>query len=239
MTEKWRELAGRLSAEFLIIVLGVTIALWADGWVAQRADQAEEVARLHALRDNVTQTLAELAKAREEAQGGAEALRRLVTISPGETDPEHIDQMLRYGLLYGSDFYPELNVYDDLKSSGELALLTNSDLRQSLAIMDSRLGLVRLAQEDLATVQQLNVDAYMIERMDLRSFYGSLTLTGDDDSPRTVLPDLSFTSEMAFHNVVLLKLDVVMQLQVVLERAETVLTIVLDTINAQLSDGDE
>ena len=64
--------------------------------------------------------------------------------------------MLHYGLLYGSTFYPELNVYDDLKSSGELALLTNPELLRSLATMDSRLELMRIAQADLTAVQQLH-----------------------------------------------------------------------------------
>ncbi|MEL7372957.1 MAG: hypothetical protein AAGJ36_00710, partial [Pseudomonadota bacterium] len=46
----------RLIAELAIIVLGVLIALWADGWVADRQDRKKEAARIAALRDNVVAT---------------------------------------------------------------------------------------------------------------------------------------------------------------------------------------
>lgn len=39
-----RSVAGRLLAEFVGIVLGVWIALWGEGWVADRTDRATETA---------------------------------------------------------------------------------------------------------------------------------------------------------------------------------------------------
>lgn len=42
--KKWHELAIRLVAELAIVVLGVSIALWADSWVASRSDRLEEIA---------------------------------------------------------------------------------------------------------------------------------------------------------------------------------------------------
>jgi hypothetical protein len=46
---KWRGILVRLVAELVIIVTGVTIALWADTWVTGRDDRADETARLFAL----------------------------------------------------------------------------------------------------------------------------------------------------------------------------------------------
>jgi hypothetical protein len=43
-------LLARLSAELVVIVLGVLIALWADGWVAERADRRVEASRIAVLR---------------------------------------------------------------------------------------------------------------------------------------------------------------------------------------------
>ena len=69
----WRLWSGRLAAELAIVVLGVTIALWADGWVAERGERREETARLQALTDNVTETLAAIRKEQKNARGAARA----------------------------------------------------------------------------------------------------------------------------------------------------------------------
>lgn len=230
---KWRGLLGRLAAEFVVVVLGVTIALWADGWVAERSDRAVETARLIALQDNVNVSLTRLGEARDNAAGAAEALRELASLEHRDRGYAKLKELLRYGFLYGPTFYPELNVYDDLKNSGELALLTNSELRRSLATMDSGLELMRFAQADLATVQQLNVDSYMINQLDLRSFYGSLT--GLDHNAEVSEMDLGFASDMEFRNIVLLKLDLVTQVQAALQDLENALMAVQQCIASQLA----
>jgi hypothetical protein len=228
-----RDLLGRLAAELAVIVLGVTIALWADGWVAERRDRAVEFARLAALQDNIQDTLQELHTARDIAADAAATLRDLVSLQQRERPYDEVQKLLRFGFLYGSTFYPVLNVYDDLKNSGELALLTNAEVRQSLATMDTRLELVQFAQADLTTVQQLNIDPYMIDHFNLLSFYGSLTGLEDpaDNSP----PDLQFTSDVTFRNLVLFKLDLVTQLEESFENAETALVAVEQSIGSQLT----
>jgi len=96
---KWRQLLARLGAEFAIVVLGVTIALWADGWVAERSDRAEEFARLQALHHNVEGTLAKLRAARDNAAAATDALRELATLKPQDrTNSEAVD-LLRHGFF--------------------------------------------------------------------------------------------------------------------------------------------
>jgi hypothetical protein len=229
----WRGILGRLAAEFSVVVLGVTIALWADGWVAERSDRTIEAARLIALQDNVNVSLARLREARDNAEGAADALRKLALLEHRDRPEGNVEELLRYGLLYGPTFYPELNVYDDLKNSGELALLTNPELRRSLAAMDSRLEFMRFAQADLAAVQQLNVDSYMINQLDLSSFYGSITGL-DIEASKT---DLGFTSDMKFRNIVLHKLDLVTQLEVAFQNLANALEAVQQSIVTSRGDG--
>lgn len=228
----WRDLLGRLGAEFAVVVLGVTIALWADGWVAERSDRAVEAARLGALVDNVSVTLAELRAARDHAAGAADAMRALVSLRQQDQPNDEVDDLLRFAFLYAPAFYPELNVYDDLKNSGELALLTNPGLRSSLATMDARLTLVRDAQTDLATVQTLNIDSYMINHLNLRTFYGSST--GLDDIAEDSRPDLALISDMRFRNLLFLKLDLVTQIEMVFQNAKSALIAVQQSIDSQL-----
>ena len=231
----WRRILGRLAAEFSVVVLGVTIALWADGWVAERSDRAIEAARLSALQDNVNVSLARLREARDNAEGAAAALRKLALLEHRDRPEGDVKELLRYGLLYGPTFYPELNVYDDLKNSGELALLTNPELRRSLATMDSRLEFMRFAQVDLAAVQQLNVDSYMINQLDLSSFYGSVT--GLDNVTEASKTDLGFTSDMKFRNIVLHKLDLVTQVEVAFQNLANALEAVQQSIVTSRGEG--
>ena len=152
---KSRDLIGRLGAELAIVVLGVTIALWADGWVTNRSDRAEESARLYALLDNVEESLEDLDSARDNAAGAAEALRELASPESHGRNHDALVTHLRYGFFYVPTYHPELNVYDDLKNSGELALLSNAELRRALASMDRRLELLLAAQADRATRVEL------------------------------------------------------------------------------------
>ena len=226
LRRNWRELSARLVAEFAIVVLGVTIALWADSWVTAREDRAEETTRLHALQDNVTTTLTDLRDEIDNSAGAVGALRTLV----GQSDLPHdeIRGILRYGLLYGPDFSPELNVYDDIKNSGELALLTDRRLRRALARMDAQLKRFQLGQVDLATVQQLDIDSYLIDEIDLRHLYG--TDLGLEWTTIDAQLDFGFVSDTRFQNRVLLKLDLVSGIQSALTDVETALVEVQQSI---------
>jgi len=234
LQKKWQELFLRLSAEFAIVVLGVTIALWADSWVANRGDREEEIARLHALQDNVTETLEDLRDERDNAVDAAGALRQLT--SQLELPAEQLRLLLRFGFLYGATFSPELNVYDDLKNSGELALLTNRDLRRSLATMDSRLEVLEMAQSDLTSVQQLEIDSYAMDHTNLRLFFGDDV--GLDWVAVDKEHDFKFISDIHFQNRILFKLDLVTTLVHSFGEAEAVLIKVQQAIAMQLG-GEE
>ncbi len=205
-------------AEVALIVVGVTIALWADAWVGDRQDARRENARLTALYADTEETLTAISSIRLEVADAAVALREILSLQPPyEPHSETLD-LLRHGLLFGLAFHPEMSVYDDLKNSGELALLTNPELRQALSSMEAGLEQLRLAQADLTTVQQLNIDSYMVDQMDLISFYGELTgLEETNDEPDT---GLGFVRDREFRNRVLLKLDLVTQLEAVLAASE-------------------
>ncbi len=220
------------AAEVALIFLGVTIALWADAWVGEQRDVQRESARLTALYADTEDTLEALSTAHTQASGAATALRKILGLQPPYEPYEEILGLLRHGLLFGLTFHPEMSVYDDLKSSGELALLTNPELRRALSNMDSGLERLRLTQSDLTTVQQLNVDSYMVDHMDLVSFYGELTgLDQASDAPRS---DLEFLGDREFLNRVVLKLDLVTQLEAALAETESRVQAVKALIESQL-----
>lgn len=217
--------------EILIVVVGIFIGLQVDDWNEARKNQAKEYARLVGLHENVVTTLEDLREEREAISGAVEALRHLITLNEREESDSQVLEHFRYAFLYGASFTPELNVYDDLMSSGELALLTSAKLRQGLAKMDSRLTIAALAQADLSTVQQLNIDPYLVDRANLRQIIGDLV--GLDEYAGGSEIDRELITALATQNRLLMKLDIVIQLEKTLENAEQALEEVRELIEKQ------
>ena len=203
-----RTTLGRLAAELAVIIFGVLIALWADGWVQLQADRDVEASRIVALADNVAATRERLAAALLDAQDADQALRE---VARWEAVPELIGETQRTllsGLLFGPSFTPEVNVYMDLKSSGDLGLLRSAELRQALARMDASLESLQFLQDDLINVQQLNYDPFVIQHLSLAgSFAEYLEASGVPPTRPTSPPDMG-----VLRNLALFKLDLVRQL---------------------------
>lgn len=203
-------LALRLGSQLLVVAVGVLLALWADAWVSARAERSVEAARLGALLQNVDVTLRELEGMRGEAEGVRLALESLL-VGPNPDrlpDPDSVRRWLIQGFLGVAEFEPHLNVYQDLKSSGELALLEDPAVRESLSAMDAALEHLAEVRSDLATVQQLNFDPYLIRRVDLAAVLFPPSLQTDSPGPSsTVGDDLDVLAEREFRNLAAFKMD--------------------------------
>lgn len=221
-------LAVRLLAELGIIVLGVLIALWADGWVSDRQDREKETARILALRENIVASQALLADSIETADRVMADLQSMAYWTDLENfESEKMGEMLK-GFLEGPRFTPEMNVYDDLESSGELALLTSDSLRQSLARMRAALLTIEISQQDLLTVQQLNFDRFAVENLAISRV--PFEVSGLKDLPTDAappLPDLRL-----IRNLTLFKLDLISQIKKQYENADATFVQVLKEIDA-------
>jgi hypothetical protein len=227
---RWQELAGKAAAELAIVVVGVTLALWADDWASERADRQKERSRLIALRDNIDVTLLDVEEHLRDAVEASRNLRAIVSevVAP----PNEMRDRISWGLFYGPVFSPQLNVYDDLKNSGELSLLTNPLLRSALARMDASMGRIELAQSDLTSVQQMHIDSYSVDSTNVRIFYGEeLGLTRPDVTDTN---QLEFANEPGFKSRMVLKLDLVSQLEMRFREAKDVLLDVRTLIDEQL-----
>ena len=226
--QSMRGVLPRMAAELAVIVVGVLIALSADGWVSSMTDRSIEAARARALQDNVNETLARLEAAQHEVAAAREALRLLA--SRDSLTSTDVDQPLIDGLLYGPSFSPEMNVYDDLKSSGELALLKSSELRQALAKMDANFETVRLVQADLIVVQQLNLDPFIIAELNLGRLLGPYL--GLDATPQSWSRSPGIER---VRNLAVFKLDLISELSLRYDEAEAALRVVDVALHAVTS----
>ncbi len=223
-------LAARLVAELGIIILGVLIALWADGWVSDRQDRSKEAARVLALRDNVVATQARLAEALENATWVKGELIAIARWADLDDFQEKKLETLLAGYLFGPRFTPEMNVYDDLENSGELALLSSDSLRQALARMSAALFAIGISQQDLLTVQQLNFDRFAVDNLALSRVSSRMVELEDLPlDPQPELPELRI-----IRNLALFKLDLMNNIETDYKTADVALQQVLEEIDAYL-----
>jgi hypothetical protein len=225
----------RLAAELGIVVLGVSIALWADGWSTDRREREVESARLVALQGDLIRTLEEVSQTRESADSVAGALRQLVGFTYVDGDDDAVSEAVRYGFFGIPELQPELSVYDDLRSSGELALFSDASLRQALSAMRARVDRLLVYQADLLTVQQLDVDPYVLRRFELSALFRGRPgfedlefLTGQADL------GTALTADMEARNLALFKLDMLTQFALRLDDVEGDLLSVQQILVAQL-----
>lgn len=206
----WRTLAPRLGLEFAVVVFGVFIALWGDAQVAARAERRIEAARLEALRAGITTSLAELREFIGNLGDDRVLLRAILVPSAGTGETAaRTTEAVAIALLGGtSTFHPQLAVYDDLRSSGELSLL-DPGVRTTLSAMDQRLRRLDDAQKDLTTVQQLNFDGFAMRNVDLVPLLGGyLELDADMDPPTRGQYDALLASR-EFRNLAVFRLDLI------------------------------
>jgi len=87
-----------------------------------------------------------------------------------------------------------------------------------------------LAQADLVSVQQLDIDSYLIDEIDMRLLYGrdlGLEWTGVDTEQ-----NFEFVSDTRVQNRILLKLDILSMVESGLNDVETTLVEVQQIIGA-------
>lgn len=205
---RWRALAARLGLEFAVVVFGVFIALWADARMAARAERRVEAARLEALESGIDTSLTELREFIADVRRERTLLRDVLG-GPGQRQDTtaSLGDAVAIGLLGGtSSFHPQLVVYDDLRSSGELSLL-DPDVRRTLSAMDQLLGRLDEAQQDLTTVQQLNFDSFAMRNVNLVPLLGRyLDLGGEVDAAGQAEYE-ALVGSREFRNLVIFRLD--------------------------------
>ena len=183
--------------------------------------------------DNVSKTRAALEEEIASANAAEEALRRLLD-DGGEAAPEEIRDAVTIGFFHGSEFAPEMDVYEDLKNSGELALLSSEPLRRSLSRLDASLRKVDHSLADMLSVQQRLFDTYAAEHMDLRSLFPHLERL---DLPEPTGPtSLAFRSDVRFLNLVVFKLDLLSLVQDHFGAARTALDLAAEDLRAARDD---
>ena len=130
-----RRLLGRAAAELLVIVAGVLIALWIEGWREARADAAERQEYLARLE---TDLLADSARIQDRIDAETSLTARVETAlrfarGGWEAEPDTVGVLRAYHFSGFINFVRlRTTTWDDLVATGNLALLEDQALRQRL-----------------------------------------------------------------------------------------------------------
>lgn len=203
----WGKLSGRLGLEFVVVLAGVFGALWADARVAAQAERRVEAARLEALDNSIEATLKDLVAYADHLRRDRALLRTSLIGDAAALPEDSLRLAVAVGLLGGtSQFEPQMDTYEDLRSSGELALLA-PDVRRSLSAVDQRLRRLEKALIDLTTVQQLHYDPFAVANIDMVSLLGEFLDLEIAEDPRTEAENREILASRRFRNMLVFRLD--------------------------------
>lgn len=127
----------RLASEFLVIVVGVLVALGVDSWSEEQDAARREVELLQSLATDLRESLAQL------EDDNAFTLDRVATLEwllrfPADSAlfPEDSISSLAGAANWTSAYYPTLRTFETMIATGTFDLVTNPELR--LALTDIR-----------------------------------------------------------------------------------------------------
>lgn len=129
--------------ELIIVALGVLIALWADQWMQDRQDTATAIAYLERLQVDILADIKALRFSTAQARNRLAITRQVdawLEDAGAEPDPDTLVMNVHFA---GVVFSPTISKFtlEELKSTGDLRLLTNEALKRQIADYYNQIGL--------------------------------------------------------------------------------------------------
>jgi len=127
----WRLLLG----EFVVIVIGVLMALWVDELREARNNAALEVEYLESFVTDLEADLAQFDEAEAWARRSEAAAATVLTLYEGTRQSDNLADLVMAVETAGWQSWPVItrNTIDDLRSTGNLRLLRDKSLRRAIA----------------------------------------------------------------------------------------------------------
>jgi hypothetical protein len=132
-TRDTRSFILRLTAEFLVIVVGVLVALGVDSWSTSKRERAQEAEYLSRLLDDVQFDLQELAQVDSVSRIGADASRQLSEAPV--VDSMSSSRVTSAVIVVQNVRLPDLSrsTFEELINSGQIELIRSDAVRRALA----------------------------------------------------------------------------------------------------------
>ena len=163
-----RALTSRLLGELAIIVVGVLIALWADGLADARAERRDLDDHLRAVRDELRDEIETLDEMDERLDLEATALQSLASSGTSGVLPSDsvLIELVYAGILDVTVFEPTLGTLDDLRGAGLVPLIRDLDLRLALSQLRHAVATAaRHAEFNRTGPQQRLFDPFVLQEL--------------------------------------------------------------------------
>jgi len=191
-------------AEFTLVILGILIALKIDNWNEKQKDIESELGYLRALKKEFNDNLAILQNIKSRNQDNI----KYASIIAKATHPNKIKlsdfkfDSLSVFLFKEVQYRPSSGVKDALISSGNLELITNKDLKYSLAAWDKILQAIRFQEKEHAKFRN-NIIALINRKINARKMLqnslGSIegiTASQFNETNRQILNDMEYDNQL-------------------------------------------
>lgn len=134
---------GRLVAEFLVIVVGVLVALAVDGYSSAQEDRARVETHLLQLESELTEMAEKVVLERADHDHAMQAVISLIegVTNPGAVPTDTLDALVAQ-IFAGVNWEPEATVINTMVSSGDIALVSDQALQSELTRFRERVQAV-------------------------------------------------------------------------------------------------
>jgi len=159
-----------LLVEILMIVVGINVALWFEGWFEDLRDAETEQQYLVELRDDLVVDIGNLDFVIEQAstktQNAAHIIELLPTLAdlPPEKQAQAIYTPASYQFFEPSDF-----TYRSMQESGDFRLLSNAQIKKGILRLDRRYKEIALLQKNFLQALDDGYIPLMMSSFDLVS----------------------------------------------------------------------
>ncbi len=152
--------------EVLIVIVGIFLGLQVQEWNEDRTDRIEEQGHLIALKEDITASIGAIELSINGKETIKVALNRLAALGEGDfgdIDTQSLNADISMGLFDMSQFTYQMNVYEHLKTSGQLSLIEDEDLKLLLTKIGSQIDTHNRGQVGELDAQYVTIDAYLIK----------------------------------------------------------------------------
>jgi hypothetical protein len=187
--------------EFVMIVVGINIALWFEGWFEEQGERKVERQYLEGLRDDLRDDIGNLDKLIEWNEQKTENLANIIPRldelpdASGEVQAESLFEPSGYQFFQPSDF-----TFLSMRESGDFRLLSDEAIKQGILRLNRQYtfiatleknflqalddGYARLLMTGFDVMESRITDPALIERQDFRNFF---PFAYQDTSTRVVM----------------------------------------------------
>lgn len=161
-----------LLLDVLMIVIGINVALWFEGWFQDMQDAEIEEEYIADLRDDLLADVESLDRVIKSGEAKSQRTEKIIELMPGiaELSPEELAQAIftpsNYLFFTPSDF-----TYRSMQESGDFRLLRNAEIKKSILRLDRRHREIALLQKNFLQALDDSYIPLMMNRFDIATMH--------------------------------------------------------------------